>query len=107
MRPAPLLEWIAPPPQFSTPDMHRREDHQTSVDAAERVAPGRQRLQDEVHAVLIKFGPMTAGELEVLPQFSHYGPSTVRKRVSELFKEHHRIVDTGIVRDRMKVWRAV
>ena len=105
MRPAPLLEWVPPAPQFSTPDMHRREDMQTSIDAAERVARGRKPLQEAIHAILVSRGPMTAGDLERLECFSHFGPSTVRKRVSEL-KAEGRVEATDKRRDGMTVWAA-
>lgn len=107
MRSAPLLDWVPPVPQFSTPDMHRKMDHATSIDAAERVAKScRTELQGAIYDKLIELGPMTDGELENLPQFSHYAPSTVRKRRSELFQDG-RVAETGDKRDRMKVWKAV
>lgn len=86
-----------------TPDMHRKMDADTSIEAACRVAKsGRKALQDRIEQLLAI--PMTDGELEKLPEFSHYGPSTVRKRRSELFKAE-RIVDTGARRNGMTVWR--
>jgi hypothetical protein len=49
---------------------------------------------------------MTDGELENLPVFAHYGPSTVRKRRSELYQAG-RVAETGARRGKMNVWRAV
>lgn len=109
MRHAPhpeLFDWTPPPPQFPDPSsMHRRNDADTSIAAAERVAKsGRKALQDRIEQLLAI--PMTDGELEKLPEFKHYGPSTVRKRRSELFKAD-RVIDTGARRNGMKVWRRV
>ncbi len=86
--------------------MHRNPDHQTSIDASERVAKGRAKLQDAIEKILREHGPMTDGELEKLECFAHYGPSTVRKRRSELFQAG-RVAETGEIRARMKEWRAV
>lgn len=94
-----------PVPQ-NTPDMHRANDPQTSIDASETVARFKNDLQRDVYQALRTGGAMTDGELESLPQFAIYGPSTVRKRRSEL-KETGFVVDTGDRRDRMTVWRAV
>lgn len=103
----PLLDWVPPEPQFNTRDMHRKHDHQTSIDASERIARSvKTRLQEQIHAKLVELGPMTDGELEALPGFAHYGPSTVRKRRSELFQAH-RVIDTGERRNHMKIWRAI
>lgn len=102
-----LFAWTPPAPKFNTPDMHRREDHATSIEASERVARScKTELQAAVYAKLVELGPMTDGELEALPQFCHYGPSTVRKRRSELFHAG-RVLDTGERRSHMKVWKAV
>ena len=102
-----LFQWVPPAQQFSTPDMHRKTDHQTAIDASERVAKScKTELQSAIYEVLIERGPMTDGELETLPQFSQYGPSTVRKRRSELYQAG-RVTETGEVRARMKVWKAI
>lgn len=93
--------------QFNTPDMHRKTDHQTSIDASERIAKScKTELQREIWRILRNAGPMTDGELERMDCFSHYAPSTVRKRRSELYQDG-RLAETGEVRSRMKVWRAV
>lgn len=109
MRPAPLLDWTPPPPQFNTPDMHRRADPQTSIDASERVAKCKTDLQAEVLAAFRKHGAMTDGEMEALPQFADWKPSTARKRRGEL-RDLGLIQDTGEVRkcgrSSMTVWRA-
>lgn len=93
--------------QLNDPSMHRKVDHQTSIDASERIAKScKTELQSAIFDVLIKRGPMTDGELELLPEFSHYGPSTVRKRRSELYQSG-RVAETADRRNRMIVWRAV
>ncbi len=45
-------------------------------------------------------------EVYAITLFSHYGPSTVRKRRSELFQDG-KVEKTGEVRSRMSVWKAV
>lgn len=47
-------------------------------------ADGLNRRQRIVLTALEAHEPITAVELEELPQFSEWGPSTVRKRVTEL-----------------------
>jgi hypothetical protein len=52
------------------------------------IAPSAQKLTDLHNQVLDAFdeyGSMTDEQLERLPQFSSYGPSTIRKRRSELY----------------------
>lgn len=90
----------------NTPSMHRKVDHATSIDASERIAKScKTELQSAILEKLIELGPMTDGELENLPVFSHYGPSTVRKRRSELFQDG-KVEKTDAVKARMTVWRA-
>lgn len=102
-----LFEWTPPAPQFNTPDMHRKNDHQTAIDAAERIAKTcKTELQTAVYEALVARGPMTDGELERLDIFAHYSPSTVRKRRSELFQAG-RVAKTDARREGMSVWMAV
>jgi hypothetical protein len=63
----------------------RIPSHSTSVEAAKSILPCRTVLQQQILTALKTHGPMTDGELENLECFSHYGPSTVRKRRSELY----------------------
>lgn len=86
--------------------MVRIPSHDTSVQAAKAVLPCRTVLQQQILSALIARGPMTDGELENLPQFADYGPSTVRKRRSELYHDG-RVRPTGETRDRMNVWEPV
>ena len=65
--------------------MTRVNDHDTSIEAAASVEPKRTALQLRVLAILAG-GPMTAGEMECLPALRHLAPSTVRKRISELYQ---------------------
>ncbi len=85
--------------------MFRRPDHETSIAAARSVLPCRSELQSMILAALVMRGAMTDGELESMPAFKIYAPSTVRKRRSELFQAGQ-VAPTGEVRKRMKVWRA-
>ena len=83
----------------------RIPSHETSIEAAKAVLPCRTVLQQQILSALVARGPMTDGELENLPQFASYGPSTVRKRRSELYQDG-RVILTGEKRDRMNVWSA-
>ncbi len=85
--------------------LHRVPDHETSIAAAKSILPCRTVLQQQIVNALIARGPMTDGELERLPMFADYGPSTVRKRRSELYQDG-RVVPTGARRDGMKEWAA-
>jgi hypothetical protein len=59
-------------------------DPSTSYAAARAVKPSITELQYAIVQVLAVYS-MTAEELETLECFKHLGPSTVRKRVSELY----------------------
>ncbi len=72
-----LLAWAA---------MTRAGDHATSVEAARRVTENLSRLQHQVLDAFRELGPMTDGQLETLPRFKGQGPSTIRKRRSELYQ---------------------
>ena len=85
--------------------MYRKNDHDTSIEAARVVAEFRTVLQQQIFEVL-QVRPMTDGELENLPQFMSYGPSTVRKRRSELYQAGL-IRESGERRGRFKVWAVV
>lgn len=75
-----------PPPERVPGPMYRKDDRVTSVAAAHAVEPKVNELHLAVLTALGPFGThgLTAEELEQLPQFRLYGPSTVRKRISEL-----------------------
>lgn len=73
----------APP----VPSMATHDDYATSRAAADRVAPATGALRGRVlHAIKRQPG-ITDPELERLPEFADCGPSTVRKRRSELLKQ--------------------
>jgi hypothetical protein len=76
--------------------MVRRENPSTSVAAAKIIVRGVSDLQRRVLEAFTQQGPMTDEELEQLPQFSHYGPTTVHKRRTELYQAHK------VERDSMK-----
>jgi hypothetical protein len=95
-----LFDWT-PPPDLTR--MHRRPDHDTSIAAAAEVFKFRSDLQREIYEVFLTDGAMTDGELEAMERFTVYGPSTVRKRRSELFQAGL-LRKTGERRGGMNVW---
>ncbi len=64
--------------------MVRRDDHDTSIEAAASVEPNLSKLQHAVLAAIIKMPGLCDYDLENLPQFLHYSYSTIRKRRTEL-----------------------
>lgn len=84
----------------------RANDHSTSIEAGLAVSEKRSALQATILEALQRLGPMTDRELEALPVFARYAPSTVRKRRSELYQDEC-IEPTGERRGRLKVWRLV
>lgn len=91
-----------------TPDptrgLCRTPDQPTSVEAAERIAGKLSDLQQQVFEAICFYPDRTARELENLEAFRQFGPSTVRKRISEL----HRMgrIRTRGIRDGMQTWKA-
>ena len=67
------------------PKLNHSCDPPASFEAADRLKPDLSRLQALVLQAFSVHGPMTDEELELLPEFNAYGPSTIRKRRSELF----------------------
>lgn len=65
---------------------YRRGDEETSRLAAELIGKSLGKIQLLVIGAFAQHGPMTARTAELLPEFSSYGYSTIRKRVSELSK---------------------
>lgn len=99
---------------FSRPNLRgmvRNPDHATSVAAATVI----ERKLTVLHAAVLhafrELGPMTDYALETLSRFEQYGPSTIRKRRSELFQRGD-LVEQGTARVQtakgtlttMKVW---
>lgn len=84
--------------------MVRRRDRGTSRDAAARVRPVLSPLRLAVLDAIRAAGTagLTDRELELLAQFQDRGPSTVRKRRSELYQLGY-VREAG-VRDRLTVW---
>jgi len=71
------------------------------------IARRRTELHKKVLAAFTEHGSMTDEQLENLPEFHDYGPSTIRKRRSELFQQHALVAvgDTVNTRGRkMLVW---
>lgn len=81
----------------------RRDDHDTSIGAALKIARIDKRIQRLVYAAFEERGPMTDKELEVLPVFEVNEYSTARKRRGELCKAK-RLVKTKLRRDGCAVW---
>lgn len=85
---------IFPGPHI-TRGMVRTSDPPTSIEAAATVEPFTNALQRMVYqAIAESLVPVTAETVERLPRFSELGPSTVRKRISELYQAK-RIVQAG------------
>ena len=87
--------------------MSRATDPDTSHEAAARVLPSCTALQGQIMEKLRMFPKtgLTAGELEAMQDFKGLAPSTVRKRVSELYHAGNlRIMGR---RDGMNVWGMV
>ena len=69
---------------FSDAPMTRNSDNRHSHEAAAKILPKLGKIQREVIEAYRRHGDMTAAVAESLPDFSKYGSSTVRKRISEL-----------------------
>lgn len=84
----------------------RRTDGPTCRDAARRVTPRISPLQLAVVDAVQAAGAagLTDRELERLPHFAQYGPSTVRKRRSEALQLGY-LIPAG-TRERLTVWIA-
>lgn len=91
-------------PLFAAGPMVRTGDHDTSRTAAASVAPKVSALHFQVLQALAAAGPegLNDRQLEQLPQFAHYGPSTIRKRRSELYQLGY-VTHRG-TRDGLMVW---
>lgn len=64
--------------------MTHRGGRRTEAKAALSVVRGVSALQQQVLDAFDEFHQLTAEQCERLPCFAHLGPSTVRKRISEL-----------------------
>jgi hypothetical protein len=86
--------------------VHHGDPH-TSVESAIVILRQQNELHVKVEAAFVEHGQMTDEQLEELPEFVGYGPSTIRKRRSELYHAH-RLVKVGEQRNRrgrkMLVW---
>lgn len=83
---------------FDMRGMVRIPDHSTSVDAAAHLLPKLNDLQIKVLSAIRAQPEICDTELEELPQFDGYGPSTIRKRRSELCQQE-RVVVVGVKRN--------
>jgi len=80
----PLFDDVLPAHDIS--GMVHAGDPHTSIDAAVVIEQRRTELYQKVLAAFAR-GRMTDEELEELPEFRAYGPSTIRKRRSELYQQ--------------------
>lgn len=69
---------------MNTKTLHRKNDPQTSQQAAAKLLPTLSERQALVLDAFRERGPMTSKEAEQLPRFSTWGYSSVRKRATEL-----------------------
>lgn len=97
-----LFSQVLDVPTSAIAGMVRGDSPVTSQAAAVRVLEKLSALQ---HQVLMAVDGLTDRELERLPQFSEYAPSTIRKRRSELW-QLGRLREDG-TRDGLTVWRVV
>ena len=67
------------------PPAHRRNDPPTSIAAANAMRRPLNDLHEAVLGAFHELGRLTDEQLEQLPRFASYGPSTIRKRRSELY----------------------
>ena len=86
------------------PPMHRAADPLTSRAAAAGILPKVNTLHEQVLSALAAAGAdgLNDRQLEQLPQFAKYGPSTIRKRRSELYQLGY-VTHRG-TRDGLMVW---
>lgn len=97
-----LFSQVVSVPTEAIAGMVRGDSPLTSQAAAVRVLPKLSALQAEVLAVA---DGRTDREIERLPRFAAYAPSTVRKRRSELLQQGRIRADGD--RDGLTVWRVV
>lgn len=90
--------------------MVHRHDPPTSLESAAVVARKLTVLHGYVLQAFREQGPMTDEDVEQLPQFADFGPSTIRKRRSELYQAG-RLAAVGERRNsrnrRMVIWAIV
>lgn len=67
--------------------MVHSDDPSTSIEAAIDIARRRTELHARILEAFRAHGPMTDEELEQLDEFQNFGPSTIRKRRSELYQQ--------------------
>ncbi len=71
---------------LSIKGMVHSDDPETSKIAAQKINECKSKLHVAVLNAFIEHGNMTDSQLENLPCFRQYGPSTIRKRRSELYQ---------------------
>ncbi len=71
---------------FATKGMVRQSDPETSHEAAKVVAPHVGSTVELILSVYRRRGPMSARKAERLPEFSSYGFSTIRRRITDIHR---------------------
>lgn len=71
---------------FSTKGMVRNADPETSHEAAKVVVPHVGSTAELILTAYRRRGPMSARKAERLPEFSSYGFSTIRRRITDLHR---------------------
>lgn len=71
-------------PRRETVGMFHGTDPVESQAAAVRALPGRYALQARILEVIARMGPLTALDIEAMPEFADAGVYAVRRRASDL-----------------------
>lgn len=98
----PVEAAVAAIPTRTLRGMVRGDDSVESQYAAVRQLPTRAQVSARLLAILDSEGPQTARELETRDEFAGFAPSSIRKRVSELYHAGE-LVKAGR-RDGMAIW---
>lgn len=98
----PVEAAVAATPTRTLRGMVRGDDSVESQYAAVRQLPTRAQVSARLLAILDSEGPQTARELETRDEFGGFAPSSIRKRVSELYHAGE-LVKAGR-RDGMAIW---
>ena len=99
---ASLFDVVAATPTREISGMVRGSDPMTSQRGAVDVLGKRAWVKRAILEAIATGGPLTDGQLENRPEFAALGPSTVRKRRSELFQAG-KLKAAGTL-DKMTLW---
>lgn len=103
----PLAEPLESLPLFAPQarTLARRDDPETSKEAAVRIADRLTELQARVLAAFQAHGPMNGPTAENLPEFRDCAPSTVRHRITDLHRAE-KLRPTGSALDGCREYEA-